>query len=277
MKNRKLKEILRHTLSSEHINILVRGYDVFGEIGIIVVPGELLPHKEEIGAAVLQAAPKLRLVARRAGHYSGEYRTLALEKIGGEGDFETLHKEYGVNIHLNPEKVYFSPRSSTERYRISQDVDPGERVLVMFSGVAPLVLVIAKHSMASEVVGIEKNPVAHRYGLKNVAANKKLGNIQLIHGDVINIIPGLAGEFNRIAMPLPSSAHEYLYLALGVLKSGGTLHFYDFLEKRDFSNAVHELHVKCEAMGREILEAEVVKCGHVSPGKYRICIDARVS
>ncbi len=277
MKSRKLKEILRHTLSEEQLKVLVRGYDVVGDICIIIIPDDLIHLKKEIAAAILKTAPHIRLVARRADTYTGEYRTLALEKIGGEGDFETLHKEFGVKLHLNPEKVYFSPRSSTERYRISQKVVAGERVLVMFSGIAPLVLMIAKHSMAREIVGIENNPVAHNFGLQNIAANRKLKNILLIHGDVTNIVPGLAGSFDRIAMPLPASAVDYLRLALGALKNQGTLHFYSFRKKKEFSLAVAELQTKCQEMGREIIETAVTQCGHVSPGKYRICIDARVS
>ena len=248
-----------------------------GDICIIIIPDDLLPWKKEIAAAVLQSAPHIRLVARRVGHYSGEYRTLALEKIGGEGDFETLHKEFGVKLHLNPEKVYFSPRSSTERYRISQKVTEGERVLVMFSGIAPLVLMIAKHSMAKKIVGIEKNSVAHSFALQNVAANKKLRNIQLVHGDVAKIVPQLASDFDRIAMPLPTSASDYLLYALSALKSQGTLHFYNFRKKQEFSLAVEELQTKCQEIGREIFEAKVTQCGHVSPGKYRICIDARLN
>ena len=277
MKSKKLKEILRNTLSEEQLKVLVRGYDVVGDICITIIPDDLLHRKNEIAAAILKTAPHIRLVARRAGTYSGEYRTLALEKIGGEGDFETLHKEFGIKLHLNPEKVYFSPRSSTERYRISQIVSADERVLVMFSGIAPLALMIAKHSMAKEVVGIEKNIVAHNYALQNVAANRKLKRIQLIYGDVTDIVSNLAGNFDRIAMPLPSSAVGYLHLALAVLKSQGTLHVYSFKKKQNFSLAIAELQAKCREMGREILEAAVIKCGHVSPGKHRICIDARVS
>ena len=163
--------------------------------------------------------------------------------------FETLHKEYGVKLHLNPEKVYFSPRSSTERYRITQNVAPGERVLVMFSGIAPLVLMIAKHSLAKEVVGIENNQVAHRYGLQNIAANRKLKSIRLLHGDVVNILPGLTADFDRIAMPLPTSAADYLQLAMSALKSHGILHFYSFREKNEFSSAVEELQVRCQENG----------------------------
>ena len=147
----------------------------------------------------------------------------------------------------------------------------------MFSGIAPLALMIAKHSMAKEVVGIEKNPVAHNYALQNVAANKKVENIRLIHGDVAKMVPELASDFDRIAMPLPTSASDYLLFALSALKSQGTLHFYNFRKKQEFSLAVEELQTKCQEMGREIIEAKVTQCGHVGPGKYRICIDARVS
>ena len=83
MKSRKLKEILHHTLSEEQMRLLVRGYDVVGDICIIIIPDDLLHLKNEIATAVLKSAPHIRLVARRVGTYTGKYRILALEKNRG--------------------------------------------------------------------------------------------------------------------------------------------------------------------------------------------------
>ena len=69
--------------------------------------------------------------------YGGEFRTIGLKKLAGEGELKTIHKEFGVRLQVHPEKVYFSPRSNMERYRIARQVRLGEKVLVMFSGICP--------------------------------------------------------------------------------------------------------------------------------------------
>ncbi len=277
MKSKNLKDVLRNTLPEDALQIVVRGYDVIGDICVIIIPDDILRYEKTIAAAVMQAAPSVRVVAKRVGKYTGEFRTLSLKKIGGKGDLETLHKEYGIRLYVNPEKVYFSPRSAGERFRIAKSVVSGERVLVMFCGIAPLPLMIAKHSRALEVYGVEKNTAAHHYGILNLAANKKVKNVHLFNGDVAEIVPELKTEYDRIAMPLPLSAGQYVQIALKVLKSKGTLHFYDFKKKKEFHLALKELQEKCALAGREVLESSIIKCGHVSPGKYRLCVDARIA
>ncbi len=273
---KKLKDTLRETLTFGELQQLVRAYDVLGDVAIIVIAEKLLHHENAIANAILSAFPKIRVVAKRVGNYSGEYRTISLKIIGGYGELETLHKEYGVRLHVDPEKVYFSSRSGSERYRIAQQVLPGETVLVMFSGIGPLPLMIALHSEASEIVGIEKNPEAHYYALKNIKSNSKVSNTKFILGDVQNIIPDLGRKFKRIAMPLPTSASTYLDLAIRGLEDEGWLHFYDFKHEGEFECSEEVIRQSCHRLGRSIVNLSIHKCGHISPGKYRICVDGQV-
>ncbi len=131
-------------------------------------------------------------MAKRAGNYGGEFRTIPLCILAGENRKETEVKESGIRLLVNPETVYYSVRSGNERRRIASLVQSGESVLVLFSGIAPFPLVIAGYSEAKSVVGIEKNPQAHAYGLQNLSRNKKLKNIQLYLGDVTEVVPELA-------------------------------------------------------------------------------------
>lgn len=271
-----IKEKLRHSFSGEEMDALVRGYDFLGDVAIIALPNELLHRKREIAQAILEGNRRIRLVARRINNYSGEFRIASLEKIGGTGGFTTLHREYGVNLRIDPENVYFSPRSAAERYRLARLVAPGEHVLVMFSGAGPLALMIAHHSRAGAITGVEKNSVAHRLAVMNADANRYSDTIRCIQGDVQDIVPGFSREFDRVVMPLPLEGSRYLDLALGALRRGGVLHYYDFQYTGEFSQARRAVEEACFKVQRYLMDTGIFRCGHVGSRRYRVCVDATI-
>ena len=185
--------------------------------------------------------------------------------MAGERRKETIHVENGVKIKVNPEKAYFSSKSSTERLRIAKLIKKDETVLTMFSGVAPYPLTIAKHSKAREIYGIESNPKAHELGLKNVALNK-FKNILLYKGDVRKILPKINKKFNRIIMPHPSDSESYLKLALNKLKPKGVIHIYIFEKEENFK----ELKKKYKKF-----KPKIIKAGSPAPGKFRVCLELK--
>lgn len=269
-----LKQILKDVLSSEERELLVRGFDIVGDIAIIIIPEELEVKKSLIAEAVLASNKRIKSVARRAGVYGGEFRTLPLEHIGGERRFETIHKENGVLMYVDVEKVYFSTRSGTERMRIASLVKEGERILIMFSGIGPYPLMISRHSEAQSIVGVEKNPVAHSFAEKNLLINKKCSNISLFQGDVRKVLPQLGIPFDRICMVLPKDGEEFIRLALASLGTPGWLHFYDFQERSSHGLAVEKVRSGCKAEGRVLVKHELSTCGHTAPRVHRLCVDA---
>jgi tRNA (guanine37-N1)-methyltransferase len=272
----KLKEALKNVLSERELRLLVRAYDVVGDIAITIIPPELEAKEGLIGAAILTQQKNIKVVAKRNGIYSGEFRTIPLKIIAGENRKETEHKEYGVRLCLNPEKVYFSVRSGTERKRLASLVQPDEDVLVMFSGIGAMPLVIAHNSPAGTIVGIEKNLIAHAYAVRNLALNKKIRNVIFLAGDVLDVMPTLVRKFDRVAMPLPQTGALFLATALGALKPGGLLHFYDFQPAENFADAVEKIKRACDTNNRRFSHMQTVVCGHCSPRMYRICVDGKI-
>ncbi len=272
----RLKEALRGHLSGEELQLLVQSYDIVGDIVIIIIPDALMVKKGLIAGAILALHKNIKVVARRAGIYDGEFRTLPLEIIGGEERKETVHREHGVRLLLNPETVYFSTRSSSERQRLTSLVRDRERVLVLFSGIGPYPLIIGRANPSCRVIGIEKNPVAHAYALKNLGCNKKISNVAFYEGDVRTVVPGLKMTFDRIVMPLPKSAEAFLGLALQYLQRPGWLHFYDLQEKGGVEESIEKVRSACRQVARPVVSAEVTICGHCAPRLYRICVDARI-
>lgn len=272
----KLKDRLKGILPDDELNLLVRAYDVVGDIAIIIIPPELEKREKIIGESILDIHKNIKVVAKRDGNYGGEFRTIPLKIIAGEARKETEYREHGVRFFLNPEKVYFSVRSSNERKRIAASITPGENVLIMFSGIGVFPLVIAKNSSAREIIGIEKNHIAHSYAMKSLKKNQKINNVTFIEGDVVDIMPTLSGGFDRIAMPLPKTGKMYLELALSCLKKGGWLHFYDFQSKDAFNDSIEEVQIACTKTGRTLLQSSVTVSGHSSPKIYRICVDVKI-
>ncbi|MCX8147126.1 MAG: 50S ribosomal protein L11 methyltransferase, partial [Candidatus Woesearchaeota archaeon] len=228
----KLKELLKEKLTEKEISLLRASYDTVGSIAIMEIPKELEKKEKIIANAIMQLNKNIKTVAKKSGVHEGKLRTRKVKIIAGEKTKETEYKENGVRLKFDIEKVYFSPRLSTERKRIAGLVKRGESVLVMFSGCGPYICVIAKNSKAKEVYGVEINPIGHKYAEENVRINK-ISNAKLFLGDVREIVPRLSKKFDRIVMPLPRGAENFLDVALNAIKKNGTIHFYDFEEEKD--------------------------------------------
>jgi len=272
----KLKAILKPILTDSELALLVQSYDVVGDIAVIIVPETLIHRESAIGTAILNSHPNIKVVAKRAGQYSGSYRTIPLQVIAGETRLETIHTEYSLRFKINLETVYFSVRSSTERKRIADLVKRDEQVLVMFSGIAPYPLYIARFSYAVAITGIEINDTAHRYGLENVRINKLSEKISLHLGDVSEVLPQLRNRFDRIVMPLPKTGLRYVEHALDHLNHGGVIHHYVMQQPETVEQAVAEFMHRCARAERNVSKWDLKVCGHTGPNTYRYCIDAHI-
>jgi len=238
-------------------------YDILGDIAIV---GEEVTDK--VCKGILKEHKNINVVLRKIGIHHGEFRTQDLEIVCGEARKETLYKENDVQMKLDVERCYFSPRLSTERMRIADLVKDGEKVLVLFSGVAPYCLTIARKAKPSLVVGVEKNPIAHEYGLWNT---RKYDDIVLYNKDAKDF--QYNGKFDRVLMPLPKSAEDFLDVAVKFVKKKGVIHFYDFLHENDIPDvALAKIARKVDKF--EVLD--IVKCGQFGPGKFRISVDFQV-
>jgi tRNA (guanine37-N1)-methyltransferase len=270
----RLKEALKGKLTKAELRRL-RGFDIIGDIAVIEIHRSLVKRQKLIAQTLLKILPWIRVVAKKKGGHVGTYRRQPLQVIAGERRKTTCHREHGLEFALNAETCYFSPRLSTERWRIAQQVKPGENVLVMFSGVAPYVLVVAKHTPAYRVYGIEANPAAHTYAVENVQRNKLGHKVILIKGDAKKAIPkGL--QFDRIVMPWPQSADKFLDVALKHAKKGATIHFYDFQPEGQFAAAADIVKKACTKARKKCTILRVVECGQVGVRQYRVCVDFRV-
>src|SRR3989338_6203698 len=269
-----LKFYLKNKLTNKELKLVPSSFDVVVDIMIFSdFPKELAKKEKLICSKILENYHHIKTILKKTKKYSGRFRIPKLKIIAGEKRKETIHKENNVLIKLDVEKVYFSPRMSSERKRIADLIKPNESVLVMFSGAAPYPLVIAKNTKCKEVYGIEINPTAHKYALENVKKNRLENRIKLFLGDANRIMPKLNKKFDRILMPLPKGGENFLDLSLKYIKNKGIIHFYDFLHENEFYKAEEKVRSECKKSKKEFKILEIVKCGQYSPGFYRVCAD----
>jgi len=278
-----LKGILKNKLSKKELESLPRAFDIIGNIGILDIPPELRKKEKIIASALMKEHKNIRTVLRKAGKISGRLRTRKLAFVFGEKTKGTVHRENGCSFKLNVETCYFSPRESNDRLQVAKQVKPGETVLVMFAGVAPYSIVIAKHSKAKKVYSVEINREASRYALENVKLNK-LNNLEVIQGDVKRIIPLLKKKgirFDRIMMARPQLSDDFIAEALEVSKEGTIINYHDFLFEGDIpkvtlekiSKAVEKFSKKKGVRIESYKMIRWVKAGDIGPRKYRIRLD----
>jgi len=281
-----MKENLRVLLADKiepwELKLIYKSYDIVGDIAIIRVPEPLKERSKIIAKAVMQTHKRVKAVWRQANAVSGDFRLRGLEFVLGERKIETFHREHGCIFKVDLKKCYFSPRLSYERMRIARQVQPDEVVLNMFAGVGCYSIVIAKHSEAEKIFSIDINPVAIQYMQENIKLNKVEEKVVPVQEDAKKVIEErLQHVADRVLMPLPEKAYEYLDYALLALKqTGGWVHYYDFEHAKKCEKAVKKIwskvSKKLQSLGVnfEVTFGRIVR--KTGPNWYQVVLDIQV-
>ncbi len=277
-----LKNVLVDKLEPEELSLLYKSYDVIGDIAVIRVLEPLNPRSGIIAEAIMQTHKRVKTVLRQASPILGDLRLRKLEWVRGERKTETFHKEFGCVFKVDLEKCYFSPRLSHERMRIAKLVKPNEVIVNMFAGVGCYSIIIAKHSEASKIFSIDINPVAVQYMQENIEINKVRERVFPVEGDAKRIVEErLRNVANRVLMPLPEKAYEYLDFAMLALKpTGGWINYYEFEHARKDENPVEKTKRKVFEklqnfnVNFEIPFGRVVRT--TGPNWYQVVIDIEI-
>ena len=277
-----LKTLLADILTPDELNLLYTSYDIVGDIAIIRIPEALRQHAKLIAKAVMQTNKCVKTVLRQTASVSGEFRLRKLEWLAGEERTETLHKEYGCLFRIDLAKCYFSPRLSFERMRIAQLVQNGDVVVNMFAGAGCYSVIIAKHSNAEKVFSIDINPVAVKYIEENARLNKVEARVVPLEGDAKLITEEkLQNTADRVLMPLPLKASEYLDVAVSALRSTrGCIHYYDFEHAAKNENPVAKVKTKLSEKLQRLRVDFEMSVGRIvrttGPRWHQVVIDVEV-
>ena len=281
MKN-DLKSVLRGKVSPEELALVYKSYDVIGDIAVIRVPEQLSPLRKMIAEALMQQHKHVKAVWHQSSPVSGDFRLRKLERVAGEKRTETVHKEHGCLLKVDIKECYFSPRLAFERMRVANMVKDNEVVVNMFAGVGCYSITIAKHSKAARVYSIDINPIAVKYMRENVLLNKVVGKVLPIEGNARTIIENmLKTTADRVLMPLPEKAYEYIDSALSaVIPKGGWVHYYDFEHARKPENPIDKVKAKVAEklqqhnISFELLFSRIVR--QTGPNWYQVAIDIQI-
>jgi tRNA (guanine37-N1)-methyltransferase len=257
-------------------------FDIIGDIAIIKLPHDSRINAEEIANQIMAIHRNVKSVFVQTSPVLSDFRVRKLRLVSGEDKTSTRYRESGCAFAVDVAKCYFSPRLSYERSRIASLVEPGETVVNMFAGVGCFSIIIAKTANQTKVFSIDVNPIAVRYLEENVRVNKLYSRVVPILGDAKDVVRSqLQGLADRVLMPLPEKALEYLpYALLALKKHCGWVHYYGFQHAAGCENPVEktklEVAEKLHTMGAGYAFSFSRIVRSTGPNWYQTALDIQV-
>jgi tRNA (guanine37-N1)-methyltransferase len=255
----------------------LKSFDVLGSIAIVNFPLEFKSKdKKKFAEKLLKENKSIKTILEKSGKIKGRLRKPTTKFITGEKTKEVLYKENNCVFRFNIDTTYFSPRLSNERKEISSEIKKDEEVLVMFAGVAPYSIVIAKNSKAKKVYSNEINREANKYAQLNIELNKVKDRVELVSGDIKRVAGKLNRKFEVIVMPRPKLKETFLEQAFKLSKKNTRIYYYDFCEIGEENLITDKVKKEAIRAKKKIKVLKVKKAGEVAPYKIRIRIDFKI-
>ncbi|MBU3907433.1 MAG: class I SAM-dependent methyltransferase [Nanoarchaeota archaeon] len=287
----------------------IRAFDILGSVALVKFPaGTPKKDRKKFALNLLKEQKQIKTILEKTGRFKGRLRKMKTAFLAGENTKEVLYKENGCIFRFNIDKTYFSPRLAGERKEISSKIKAGDEVLVMFAGVGPFSVAIAKNSKAKKVYSNELNRDANKYGKLNIELNKLKGKIELLPGDIKRVAEKLkkhGKKFDVIVMPRPQLKDSFLKQAFNLSKKGTRIYYYDFAknfpkknfgatkswaassrrQQKDFIGCktesteaiVNKIKTEAKTAKKKIKILKIKEAGEIAPYKIRIRIDFVIS
>ncbi len=284
-----------------------RSFNILGSIALINFPdGTLIKDKKNFANEILKKHSNVKTVLEKSKKFSGRLRKMQTKHLAGEKNKEVLYRENGCVFRFNIDTTYFSPRLSNERKEISKLIKKGEDVLVMFAGVSPFSIVIAKNSKAGRIVSNEINKEANKYAKLNLKLNKLKERVELWGGDIKRFAgtkgctpPSRSGgrrcenllkqapkdfrkksllgaKFDVIVMPRPNLKDSFLKEAFSLSKKGTRIFYYGFCKVEEVNLVVEKIKVEAKLFKKKIKILKIKPAGEIAPYKIRVRVDFKV-
>ncbi|MCE4624799.1 MAG: class I SAM-dependent methyltransferase family protein [Desulfurococcales archaeon] len=225
-----IRRIAKEVAGEELAARIWKRIDIVGDIAVIKAPPYVsLNVLRNIASRLIEQLPYIKSVWLASSPVEGPYRVReSLTHLAGERRTETIYKEHGCRFKVDIAKVFITPRLNYEHARIAKLVGEGEVIVNMFAGAGLFSIIIACKARPKKVYSIDINPHAYRLMVENVALNKVNAIVEPILGDAAKVIEeSLSNTADRVLMPLPELALDYLPYALKALSNGrGWLHVY---------------------------------------------------
>jgi tRNA (guanine37-N1)-methyltransferase len=248
-----------------------KSYDQIGDIAIIDIDKDMIKYEKEIGMAILNSNKSVKTVFRKSKKVSGMLRLRGLSHIGGEYKTKTLHKEYGLNIVVDVENTYFSPRLATEHNRIANKIKENSEILDLFCSLAPFGFHIANDKNC-HIDCIDINPIAIEMIKESLIKNKLVGSLNPICIDASEFLLKNNKKYDYIIMNHPSGAFDFLERVETKFEKGTTIFYYDFVKIKNYEKNIKE---KLKTINFDIENIHIVR--QSSPSEYHICVEGKLN
>jgi len=253
-------------------------HDIIGSIAILKFDRNAKKSEKLKIARGLLKRQNVKTVLEKQDRIKGRLRTFKTKFLCGEKTKQTIHKENNCRFKLNVETCYFSPRMAEERKQVAGKIKKNDKVLVMFSGVAPFPIVISKLSKAKQIVAVELSRECNKYARESLKLNK-INNIELIQGDVKKVInknKKKLGKFDVIVMARPNLRETFLKQAFSVSKKATLIYYHGFCNEDKLGKLLEEIYKESKKAKKKIQILKIKKSGDIAPYKFRYGIEIKV-
>lgn len=255
-------------------------FDVLGNIALVKFSNEEKTKvKKSFANKLLSSNPSIKTILEKTGKFKGRLRKQETKYVLGEKNKEVLYRENGCVFRFNIDTTYFSQRLSNERKEIASSIKKGEEVLVMFAGVAPFPIVIAKKSKARKVYSNEVNKEASKYAELNVELNKLKDKVEIVQGDIKKIAKKFYEQkkkFDVIVMPRPQLKDSFLHEAFILSKKGTRIYYYGFCELKEKNHVVEKIKEEAKKYKKKIKIIKTKIAGEIGSYKIRLRVDFKI-
>lgn len=258
-------------------------YDILGNIAVVKFKDNISwEEKLKKAQEIIGQYKSVRTVLEKVDKVHGRLRTIKTKFLLGEKTLESLYNENDCRFKLNVETCYFSPRLAGERKEIANLISKMHKklnVLVMFAGVSPFSIVIAKHCKnIGKIVSVELGRECCKFGEENVKLNKVDKIVQVVQGDVKRVIPQLVKKekFDVIVMARPNLKETFFKEGLLACKKNGSIIYYGFSPEAKKDEMLNQLIEEAKDLGRKIKIARVYEAGDIAPYEHRYRIEIKV-
>ncbi|MFP3294550.1 MAG: class I SAM-dependent methyltransferase family protein [Caldisphaera sp.] len=256
--------------------------EYIGDIAVIKAPFNNINEEEvtKLANEILEKNKFIKSVFLAATPVMGELKVRDYRYLAGENRSETIYKEHDCMFKVDIKKVFITPRLSYEHLRIAKLVNEGERIINMFAGAGLFSIIIAKKSKPKIVHSIDINPDAYKYMVENIEINKVKDIVFPYLGDAKEVIEKkLLNSSDRILMPLPDKALEYVRYAISAIEKIGYIHLYLHVsaKKDEFLNKAEELTKK--ELEKYNIEYKIINSKEVrpvGPRLYQVVVDVYI-
>jgi len=253
-------------------------YDILGNIAIIKFPRNTAKKSKIIYAKkFLKENKNITTAVEKSHKISGRLRKSKTNYLTGEKTKIAIYRENNCIFKFDIDETYFSPRLSSHRKetceKIAKQLKNNSNVLVMFAGVAPWAIVLAKILKTNyknkniKIISNEINRQANKFAKENIKLNKLQDYIEIADGDAKKLPEKLRKyKADVIMMPRPNLKETFLQTAFSLSKKNTKIFYHGFGTKEKVLREIQEQVKKHNVKTSKI---KIQKAGDIAPREFR--------